>query len=135
MPTCYKCGEDTFLKVHKEIIDGEEKTVCGKCKDVVCCLCGKTKHKDGITRWSYQTNPETGEIVSIGSCCTFVAGKMDIFKLYSEKYNNLKKNSPEVIQEMDRAAKQKQMMRQQHLGRSDVADRLIDNWARSKKKA
>ena len=134
MATCYVCKEDIFLKTHKEVIDNEEREVCGKCCDRECFLCGKTKRKDGITRFSFEKYPETGEFVYIGCCCTFVAGKLDKFKLYSEKYNNMKKNDPEGLERAMQHSEKARAHQKMALATSDVAETLIDRYAARLKK-
>ncbi len=129
MSICFVCQEEIFLKAYQENIDGEDRYVCGKCRDTVCACCGKTKKKDGITRWRWEKHPDTGDLAPIGSCCTFVEGHVDLFKLYSEKYRNLQKNRPDIIQKMDEDTMRKNAQTQSVLGKKDVADKLIDNWA------
>jgi hypothetical protein len=132
MTTCFKCQREMYFS-HKLEIDGKEEAVCGNCIDMVCAICGKTRHNDGITRWSIEVDPETGATFTVGSCCTFVMGKMDMFKLYSEKYNNMRKNNPEMLENIVNEGQRKAQARQQVLQKPEVADRLIDNWSRSKK--
>lgn len=134
MGICYRCKEPTFLKEYKETIDGEERIVCGKCRNPVCAICGKDKRNDGVTRWSFEKDPQSGEFIEVGGCCTFIMGKMDMFKLYSEKYNYLKKNDPKTLEAMDREANKQKVAQRQYLNSPAVADKLIDRWARSQKK-
>ena len=132
MTVCYRCGEKPFLKVHIEIIDGQEQTVCGRCKDIVCAICGKTKYKNDITRWTYSRDETTNEMLPIGSCCTYVAGKSDILKMGIDKYNQLKKSDPVLLKKLQHNSDMKRLQRQQYLNHDTVADNLIDGWARKK---
>ena len=134
MPKCYICKEETYLRVHQEVIKGKPRTVCGKCKDVVCFLCGKTKKKDGINKFSFEKNPETGEFVTIGCCCTFVAGKLDMFKLYSDKYRNMEKNDPQTLAKIMLHSEEQRTKRAAALTDPKEAEKLIDHWAARQKK-
>lgn len=131
---CYICEEEIFLKAYEEEIDGVLRPVCGKCCDRVCYLCGKSKRKDGIMRFSYEKNPDTGEFVYIGSCCTFVAGKMDMFKIYSEKYNNMKKNDPAQLAHIMLKSEEARVKRAAALTDPREAEKLIDHWAGKQKR-
>lgn len=135
MGICYRCQEPTFLKEYHEEIDGENRVVCGKCKDTVCACCGKTRRKDFITKWTHEKDPDTGELVTIGSCCTYVEGLVDNFKLYTEKYQNLQKNRPDIIEKMDQDAQQRRLQAQRVFGNKEVADTMINRYAARKKAA
>jgi hypothetical protein len=122
------------LVAHEEEIDGEKRTVCGKCRDIACACCGKTKYKDGINKFSYEKDPDTGEHVYIGCCCTFVAGHMDVFKLYSEKYRNLKRSDPALAERMENDSRERSRAKASKINQPDIADRMIDNWAKRQAK-
>lgn len=132
MATCFKCEREMYFSHIVEINDKEE-AICGRCVDMVCALCGKSKQNDGITRWSIEIDPETGNSFYVGSCCTFVMGKMDMFKLYSEKYSNMRKNNPELLQNIVNEGQRKAEARQKYLQRPEVAEKLIDRWAQKQK--
>lgn len=132
MATCFKCGRDMYFS-HTVEIDGKEEVLCGKCMDTTCALCGKTQQEDGITRWSIEIDPESGNTFCVGSCCTLVMGKTDMFKLYSEKYNYMRKNNPEMLQNIVNEGQRKAEARSRYLQRPDVAEKLIDRWAQKKK--
>jgi hypothetical protein len=53
---------------------------------------------------------------------------MDEFKLYSEKYNNMKKNDPATYQKLIEHTDRKLAAQQQRLNNPAIADKLIDNW-------
>lgn len=129
---CYRCKEKPFLKKYYEIIDGVEHMVCGKCRDIICSICGKSRYKDDIKRWTHAINKETGEILNFGGCCVTVVGKQDAIKVGTQKYNEMKKKHPEVIAKMDREMQKKENYRKQMLGNEKVAENLIDNWAKQK---
>jgi hypothetical protein len=132
---CYCCGKNTFLSVHVEEIDGEEREVCGQCKNIVCIICGKSRREDGIRRWSYQKHPETGDIVTIGDCCTKVEGKVDIVRRYFNKYHDLEKSRPDIIEKLDEQAAQNTVARKNFINdNKGVADKMIDNWRDNKAK-
>jgi hypothetical protein len=134
MTKCFICKEEIFLKEYEEEINGKKRKVCGKCCDRVCYLCGKSKRKDGITKFSYEKIPETGEYVYIGCCCTFVAGRMDMFKLYSEKYNNMKKNDPVTLAKIMEHSEEQRIKRAAALTDPREAEKLIDHWSSRQKK-
>jgi len=132
MAECFKCGKNIYFS-HIIEIDGKEEVVCAVCDDMTCSLCGKTKKDDDIRRWTIEIDPETGNTFAVGSCCTFVMGKMDMFKLYSEKYNNMRKNNPEALQGIVNEGQRKATERQKEFHKPEVASRLIDSWAKSQK--
>ena len=132
MADCFKCGKNIFFSNMVEI-DGEERALCGVCVGIECALCGKTQEKDGIRRWNIEIDPESGNSFTVGDCCTVVLGKMDMFKLYSEKYNNMRKNNPEMLENIVNEGQRKAQARQEYLRRPEVQDKLIDRWAQKLK--
>ena len=131
MAECFKCGRSMYFS-HEIEINGKKEAVCGVCIDTKCALCGKTK-EDGIRRWTIEIDPESRNSFTVGECCTFVMGKMDMFKMYSEKYNNMRKNNPEMLQNIVNEGQRKAEARQEYLQRPEVADKLINRWAQKLK--
>lgn len=133
MTVCYRCGREPFPKKHEEEIDGEMRTVCGRCVDIVCAICGKTKFKDLITKWTYSMDEVEKKLVPIGDCCVYVSGKSDILKMGIKEYKHLKQSNPEKFKKLSKESEQRKRQRQQFLGQANVAESLIDGWAAQKR--
>ena len=131
---CYRCGSEPFLSKYYEEIDGETRLVCGRCREIVCSICGKSKYKDGVTRWTHTLDPETNTLLNFGGCCVHVESKQDAVKQGIRKYNDLQHKDPDTFNKLNEQIEQQKLARQQVLNQQPVADKLIDNWAANKKK-
>lgn len=127
MATCFKCNKEIYFS-NKIEINGKEEVVCGACHDMKCYYCGKTR-SDDVTRWTLRADHDTGELITVGNCCTTVEGRTDDFQRYSNKYYKMKQSDPELLQNIVNEGQRKAEERAKVFQKPEVAEHMIDKWS------